>query len=134
MTRVSSSRSSIDLPTDVTWSVLVQRLDPPTTLVEHHPDTVCASASIGKLLLLLTAAEAISQGDLDPNLRLSRVGVDPVGDSGQWQHLATDVLPLTDVCALIGATSDNLATNVLVKQIGLDAVAECAARLGLVKK
>lgn len=121
------------LPTAVTWSVLVERLDTHRTLFDHQPDTVCASASIGKILLLLTVAEAVAGDQLDPHLTLSRHDVEPVGDSGQWQHLATDALPLVDVCALVGATSDNLATNVLIHHVGLDAVAGCASRLGLMR-
>jgi beta-lactamase class A len=54
-----------------------------------------------------------------------------VADSGIWQHLQSDRLPLADVAALVAATSDNWATNALLQNVGLDAVAETARRLGL---
>jgi beta-lactamase class A len=57
--------------------------------------------------------------------------VDPVADSGLWQHLAVDSLPVTDAARLVAAVSDNVATNVLIELIGLDSVAETASDLGL---
>ena len=43
----------------------------------------------------------------------------PSGDSGIWQHLQAPSLPVADLATLVGATSDNLATNVLLRQVGL---------------
>jgi beta-lactamase class A len=62
---------------------------------------------------------------------LNRTAQDSVGDSGLWQHLQVPALPVADLAALIGATSDNLATNVLLRRIGLDAVRARAESLGL---
>ena len=62
---------------------------------------------------------------------LNRTAQDSVGDSGLWQHLQVPALPVSDLAALIGATSDNLATNVLLRRIGLDAVRSRAESLGL---
>ena len=91
-------------------------------LLEHEPDRVLSIASVGKLLLLLAAARAIDEGDLDPAEPLRRTPADEVADSGLWQDLGVDVLPAADVAALIGAHSDNLATNVLLRRLGLDTV------------
>ena len=85
------------------------------------------------MLLLITVAEQLETGALAGDQVLSREDVPPVADSGLWQHLAVDALPVTDVCALVGATSDNLATNVLVDAVGLDAVRATARRLGMTK-
>ena len=54
-----------------------------------------------------------------------------VHDSGLWQHLQTDELPVADCVSLIAATSDNLATNVLLARIGLESVTARAQGLGL---
>ena len=62
---------------------------------------------------------------------LNRTAGDSVGDSGLWQHLQVPALPVADLAALIGATSDNLATNVLLRRVGLDAVRARAESLGL---
>ncbi len=70
----------------------------------------------------MEAARAIDEGDLDPAEPLRRTPADEVADSGLWQDLGVDVLPAADVAALIGAHSDNLATNVLLRRLGLDTV------------
>lgn len=119
------------LPTSVTWSILVCHSADRAPLLEVDSARECATASIGKVLLLITVAEQLETGALARDDILSREDVAPVADSGLWQHLAVSSLPVTDVCALVGATSDNLATNVLIDAVGLDAVAATARRLGL---
>jgi beta-lactamase class A len=47
-----------------------------------------------------------------------------------WQHLLAPALPVADLAALVGA-SDNLATNVLLRSVGLDTVARRVVDLGL---
>ncbi len=98
----------------------------------ENPDAVLRTASVGKLLLLATAAAEIVAGRLSPAQRLRRTAADAVGDSGLWQHLALDELRVRDLCLLIGSVSDNLATNVLLRRVGLERVRETAATLGLV--
>ena len=101
------------------------------TLVSIDDRIVLPTASIGKILLLievsarLTAQEFTGYGILDKSVR------DSVGDSGIWQHLQAPSLPVADLATLVGATSDNLATNLLLKQIGLDAVRARTESLGL---
>ena len=108
------------------------------------------TASIGKVLLLIEVAARISARDgratdngasTAKSVRpapgaealsiLNRTAQDSVGESGLWQHLQVPALPVADLAALIGATSDNLATNVLLRRIGLDAVRARAESLGL---
>ena len=42
-------------------------------------------------------------------------------------------LPIADLAALVGATSDNLATNVLIRHIGLESVRARTETLGLTR-
>ena len=56
-----------------------------------------------------------------------------MGDSGVWQHLQAPSLPIADLASLVGATSDNLATNVLLRQVGLPAVRSRTEELGLLR-
>ena len=119
----------VDLPSGVLWSIAVGSPWHPD--VQHDGERVCATASIGKTLLLLTVAEQVSTGRLDPTQPLTRLAAEPVADSGLWQHLQTEDLSLHDTCVLVGSVSDNLATNVLVDLVGLDAVARTARTLGL---
>lgn len=130
---MNGSDVATSLPASVTWSVRVRRSGDDAPLLEIDADRVCATASIGKVLLLITVAEQLQQGVLAGDQPLSRDDVPPVADSGLWQHLVSDTLPVTDVCALVGATSDNLATNVLVDAVGLDAVSATGRRLGMTK-
>ena len=89
------------------------------------------TASVGKVLLLLETARALTAGELQPDEVLTRTLQEWVADSGLWHTLSVESLPLGDVAALVGAVSDNLATNVLLRRIGLDQVARLATELGL---
>ena len=114
----------------VRWSVCVLGEDG-EVLAAHEPSTVLPTASMGKVLLLHTVALAIESGDLDPDEPLTVDPDDSVTDSGLWQHLRARTLPAADVAALVGAVSDNLATNVLLRRIGLDTVDGVRRDLGL---
>jgi beta-lactamase class A len=65
---------------------------------------------------------APDRGLLDPAQPVRRDRVAPVADSGLWQHLATPELPVVDAACLVGAVSDNWATNALLDLVGLEAV------------
>jgi beta-lactamase class A len=91
------------------------------------PDAVLPAASMGKVLLLVTVAA----GGVPLDRPLARTREDAVADSGLWRHLAVDALPAGDLAVLVGAVSDNLATNVLLRAVGLDAVRATGAALGL---
>ena len=56
-----------------------------------------------------------------------------MGDSGVWQHLQAPSLPVADLASLVGATSDNLATNVLIRRVGIDAVSATSSSLGFMR-
>lgn len=113
----------------VAWSLCV--LDAHGDVIdEFNADAVHPTASIGKIFLLCEAAERIADGRLDARESVLRDPRLAVGDSGLWQHLAQESLPLADVCLLVGALSDNWATNALLDIVGLDAVASRAHALG----
>lgn len=122
----------LDLPDagDVTWSVCVRDGDG-MPLGSLNADVPLRTASAGKILILLEVARAMSVGSLGAQEPLTRSRSDWVADSGLWHTLAIETLPACDVAALVGAVSDNLATNVLLRKVGLDAVAGTAAYLGL---
>lgn len=109
---------------DARWSVSVREVvdGRARTVFEHTPELVLRTASIGKLYLLIELAAQIEDGRVDPAMPLSRTGTVQVADSGLWHSLITDTLPVGDVARLVGAVSDNLATNVLIDLVGLDAV------------
>ena len=83
---------------------------------------VLPTASLGKILLLIEVSARLSERGAPEVDMLDRTSKDHVGDSGLWRHLHARSLPLADVATLVGATSDNLATNVLLRQVGLESV------------
>ena len=114
------------------WAVRVQTVEGEAAApVDIDVDTALRSASTAKILLLLTVAEQIDDGTLDPVSLLTRDRTPRVADSGLWQHLRQPRLPVADVAALVGAVSDNWATNVLIDTVGgIDAIADAARRFG----
>lgn len=103
------------------------------TLVSIDDRVVMPTASVGKILLLIEVAARITARDSAGFGILDKTPGDSVGDSGIWQRLQAPALPVTDLALLVGATSDNLATNVLLRQVGLDAVRARAESLGLAR-
>jgi beta-lactamase class A len=89
------------------------------------------TASLGKVLLLIEVAARLTQRDISAHGLLDRTVVDSAADTGLWQHLQVPTLPVADLAVLVGASSDNLATNVLLRHIGLDAVRARGESLGL---
>lgn len=108
--------------TGTSWSVAVRDLTRGQEVLSHRPDALLPTASAAKVFVLVEVAEQLAAGDLDGDLLLDRTRCPRVADSGLWQHLTVDRLPLVDVARLVGAVSDNWATNVLVDLVGLDAV------------
>lgn len=112
----------------VQWSVLVVPLGEPDAepWLRQVPDRVLKTASIGKLLLLGEVGRRIDAGELAPDRRVTKDDARFVRDSGLWHVLDQRELTVVDACRLVGAVSDNLATNVLLDLVGLDAVARYA--------
>lgn len=130
----------------VEWSVRVTDLPRRRRLLGHLGDgraevvldvgseVVLPSASIGKILLLVAVAAGIESGRLDPDAEIPvrPVGADDlVGESGLLRYLRAPVLRVADLAVLVAAVSDNLATNVLLRVVGLDEVAAVASQAGV---
>lgn len=102
--------------------------------VDDH--IVMPTGDIGKVLLLIEVAARLSEPEFGGSVAgglaiLDRIASDAVGGEGMWQHLQAPSLPLVDLAALVGASSDNLASNVLLRIVGLEAVRRRAESLGL---
>ena len=120
-----------DLPAEADWSVCLRDAASGEVLGAAWPERVLRTASVGKIFLLIECARAFAAGELDPAEPLRRTPELMVADSGVWYLLATDALPAADLCTLVGAFSDNLATNVLIERVGIDAVAATGRALGM---
>lgn len=117
----------------LTWSLSIRDNSEGMPLSSVRADVPLRTASVGKVLLLLETARALSAGELRGDETLQREPADWVRDSGLWHTLSVDRLPLVDVATLVGAVSDNLATNVLLRTVTLARVASTAAYLELVE-
>lgn len=114
----------------VEWSIQVRDLASGAVLADHEPDRVLRTASVGKVFLLTEVAAQLDAGVLDPAERLAWTDADLVADSGLWHRLDQRDLTVVDLCRLVGAVSDNLATNVLLRHVGLPAVTARGRSLG----
>lgn len=104
----------------IAWAAV----DPAVGEIEHERgDVVVPAASTIKLFVY----SAFRRSKLDPG---DSAAVAPAGGSGVAEHLRAP-LTLTDHAFLMLAVSDNASTNVLLERVGLDAVADEIARLGL---
>ena len=112
---------------DVRWSVCIRRGD--EIVAEVQADEVLRIASLGKVLVLMAAAERIAAEPAFADRVLPRPVV-PVADSGLWQHLSAPSLTVADACMLAASVSDNLATNALIEAIGLVECQDIARRNG----
>ena len=125
-------RQAVEADPQVAWRVCVLDASRDDVLVEHDPRTVQRTASLGKLVLLVEVGRRLEEGTLDPGERLTPTEDDLVRDSGLWWHLSSASLPLLDCAALVGAFSDNLATNVLLRRVGgVDPARSTARQVGL---
>lgn len=119
---------------DIRWTATVLRGgERPLVLDDVDGGAVLPTASIGKLFLLLAVLDDIDAGRLDPDEQLSVIDDDLVADSGLLQFLDHQTMSVLDLARLVGAVSDNLATNVLLRRVGLDRVGHVAERLGVVR-
>ena len=125
--------SDVSAPLDSSVRLSACLIDAQTgeELASLDPHAIRSTASVGKVLLLIEAARRLVHRELDPATPLTRTSDDAVADSGLWQHLHTRSLAVADLAVLVGAVSDNLATNVLLREIGLPAVTAMAETLGL---
>ncbi len=112
-----------------TWSVDIRGEGESARGYQRNSDLLLETASIAKVFVLVELGARLAAEITDPRTVLDRRSVAPVADSGLWQHLATDRLPVADVARLVGSVSDNLATNVLIRLIGLEAIQARAARM-----
>lgn len=119
----------------VKWSVSVMGVshtpDTLSNIYSHRPEHPMRSAGIAKMVLLLEVARRIESGDLTATETRTRASIPKMGDLGLWQHFETSRLSVNDIALLVASTGDNLATNVLMREIGIDPLNKLVKELGL---
>lgn len=94
---------------------------------------VLPTAGVGKILLLIEVSARITARDAAGYGILDKTPGDAIAESALWQQLQAPALPVADLATLVGAVSDNLATNVLLRRVGLEAVRARTESLGLAR-
>ncbi|MCQ9367285.1 class A beta-lactamase-related serine hydrolase [Brevibacterium sp. 91QC2O2] len=107
------------------------RPQPDRNLFAHDQHRTLRTASVGKIFLLIEVCTRFHDGRLDPADRLHVPAEHEVADSGLLYLFRDRAITLDDACLLVGAVSDNLATNGLLARCGLEAVRAVAPALGL---
>lgn len=113
------------------WSLSIVDIGSGATLLEHEPDVQCATASVGKLFLLIEVARQFIAGHLDPATVLTPPADHWTGESGILYRMQQQRMCAEDLALLVGAFSDNLATNTLIHHVGLDTIRQSATGIGL---
>lgn len=90
------------------------------------------TASLGRILLLIEVSARLTARDAAGFGILERSAMDDAAGAGLWRHPQAPVLPLVDLAVLVGALGDDLASNTLLRQIGLEKVRARTESLGLV--
>ena len=88
-------------------------------------------AGLGRVLLLAEVSTRLTARDVSGYGILDRTPRDSVGGPGLWRHLQAPSLPVGDLAAIVAATADGLATNVLLERVGLESVRHRAEGLGM---
>ncbi len=91
--------------------------------IELHSELLFPTASIIKLPVLITLMQQVEAGQYSLDDPIMRRRADQLGGSGILQNLSPGlVMPIRDWAFLMMNISDNLATNVLIDQVGLESV------------
>ena len=97
-----------------------------------HGDMPLVSASMIKLLVLAEFLDEVEAGTLSMDDTYTLAADDIVGGTGSVQSAAVGtVYTLGELARLMICDSDNVATNILIERMGMDAINAQAEKLGL---
>lgn len=98
----------------------------------HHGDRLFAAASTVKIPLMVEVFRHIDAGTLSLDQLHTLSDDDRAHGSGVMRHLHAGMpFTLADLLYLMIAISDNTATNLLIRLVGMEAVARTMADLGM---
>lgn len=102
--------------------------------VELRAHETFNTASVIKVPIMVELYLRAHEGGLSLGERMELTGEHHVGGSGLLQEFEAGLRPtLRDLCVAMIVVSDNVATNMLIARLGLDAVNECCRALGLAR-
>ncbi|QCJ41123.1 serine hydrolase [Bacillus sp. S3] len=98
--------------------------------IDINSKEVFQSASLIKVPILIEGLRQSDRGTLNVNQLVSITS--PVGGSGVLQVLSRDArLTLMDLMTLMITVSDNTATNILIDELGMEAINRSMVKMGL---
>ncbi|WP_345270729.1 serine hydrolase [Nibrella viscosa] len=125
------------LPATARVSLAVEPLQPDSvaagqSMFAHRADVPVPSASLIKLPILVEAMEWVKAGRLDPDEIHILVDSEKAGGTGVLAaYPSRSRVSYRDLITLMITHSDNTATNVLIQEIGFEAVNQRMQALGL---
>ncbi|MFT3803071.1 MAG: serine hydrolase [Burkholderiaceae bacterium] len=100
--------------------------------IAHRGDEIFPSASTIKLAIMIELFRRVDAGALSLDQPHVLRPSDQAGGGGVLQHMSRGLsLPLRDLCYLMMSLSDNLATNILIEQLGIAEINATIRSLGL---
>ncbi|MET3576128.1 serine hydrolase [Bhargavaea ullalensis] len=100
--------------------------------VRVHDDRLFQMASVFKVPILLTLFEQVNQSRLKLDQRITITEEDRVPGSGVFQEMDVDLsVTIKDLATMMIIVSDNLATDMLYRLLGRDAIQKTMDELGL---
>ncbi|RLP72682.1 hypothetical protein D9V32_15260 [Mycetocola tolaasinivorans] len=113
---------------DMRVSARVSDLETGAPLLRVDDYVVSQIGSLGRILLLIEAADRSERGE---NTDILREDSDFAEGPGIWQHLERSTLSLPDAAALLAGSGDHTAGNALLREFGLDTISARAESLRL---
>lgn len=112
-------------------AVVVETLDG-ERLVSIKENEIFPSASTIKLAIMLTLFKAAEDGKLSLDDQVSLEGLEKTGGDGVLKELSEHhSFSYRELCTLMIIVSDNMATNILIKTLGMDTINAQISSLGL---
>jgi beta-lactamase class A len=102
-------------------------------IIDIEASSIHNAASEAKIYILLTYAEQVINGTLDPTSRITLIEEDKVLGSGvlRFEKIGNQV-SLSFVAYLMMSISDNVATNILLREVGgIEAVDNFLKKVGI---
>lgn len=101
-------------------------------VIEHRADESFGPASVIKVPVLMHVYDLIAQGVIDPAETIRCRHEDKLGGCGALSAFTDEpIVSIETLCRLMIVISDNSATNLLIRRVGIEALNEAFAAMGL---
>jgi beta-lactamase class A len=120
------------LPPGINVSLALESLTDTTRHFYHRPDARVPSASVIKLPIMIEAMTWVQDGRLNPDEIHILTNSEKAGGSGvlnTYPHRSR--ITYRDLITLMMTVSDNTATNILIRELGMDNINARMTTLGL---